>query len=386
MPLREYSRDLWDYLTEIPYMPSRQDRDEVVRRADENPRHAKRIHIWNYFFRLNPNDVGKPQLREISLLTQQREIALAENSARAVGMLRLALIPVLAGLGMTYFLATQDNQTLRFSGPFVIALGVSLLIVIGVLYWRTRNRIQNEYQEMIDELEKSVKSLRSKIPDPPDDEQVHRWLQEDIEWLAKHAIKQTGIDASEVKPAHADNPLCILGPAQLQKRDLVPHPFLDKNNVDLIKHVRAARFAFLPGDHFEDFYGVYSVEFIILGKERLGNYGCFFDFITGKIYGEHMSEMYYKDVVELSVREEYRQVNMSWLQTQTVKAPTFAMSLASGNTIEVSFASAEYVNLLKMQLPEGTSSINPARWVRNPEQAAQKAIEALREELKKHKT
>lgn len=386
MPIREFSRDIWDYLNEIPYMPSRQDRDELVRMAEEQPRQAKRIQIWNYFFRLNPNDIGKPQMREISMLTQRREIELAENSARTFRMLWLAVIPIIVGVGLTYFLASQDNQTLRFSGPFVVALGVSLLIVIGVLYWRTRNRIQNIYQEMIDDLQKLIRTLRSKVPEPPDDDQVHRWLQEDIDWLAKHAIKQTGIDASEVKPANADNPLCILGPAQLQHRDLVPRPFLDKDAVDLLKHVRAARFAFLSGDRFEDFYGVYSVEFIILGKDRLGNYGCFFDFITGKIYGEHTAEMYYKDVVSLSVREEYRQVNMSWLQTQTVKAPTFSMSLASGNTIEVSFASAEYVNLLKMQLPEGMSSINPTHWVRNPEIAVQKAIEALREELKKHKT
>ncbi len=385
MPIREFSRDIWDYLNEIPYMPSRQDRDELVRRADENPRHAKRIHIWDYFFRLNPNDVGKPQMREIALLTQRREIELAENSARTIRMLWLAMVPVIVGVGLTYFLASQNDQTLRFSGPFVIALGVSLLIVIGMLYWRTRNRIQTVYQEMIDELQKSVRALRSKVPNPPADDQVHRWLQEDLDWLAKQAIKQTGIDASAVKPDKADNPLCILGPAQLQHRDLVPRPFLDKDAVDLSKHVKAARFAFLSGDRFEDFYGVYSVEFIILGKDRLGNYGCFFDFITGKIYGEHVSEMYYKDVVSLSVREEYRQVNMSWLQTPTVKAPTFAMSLASGNTIEISFASAEYVSLLKMQLPEGTNSIDPAQWVRNPESAAQKAIEALRAELQKHK-
>ncbi len=385
MPMREFSRDIWDYLTEIPYMPSRQDRDEVVRRANENPRHAKRIHIWDYFFRLNPNDVGKPQMREMARLTQQREIELAENTARAFGMLRLALIPVLAGLGMTFFLAAQKDQTLGFLGPVVSALGVALLIVIGVLYWRTRHRIQILYQEMIDELQKSVKALRSKIPDPPDDEQVHRWLQEDLDWLAQYAIKQTGIDTSAVKPDKADNPLCILGPAQLQHRDLVPRPFLDKEEVDLLKHVKAARFAFLPGDRFEDFYGVYSVEFIVLGKDRLGNYGCFFDFITGKIYGEHTAEMYYKDVVELSVREEYRQVNMSWLHKQTVKAPTFSMSLASGNTIEISFASAEYVSLLKMQLPEGTNRIDPTHWVRNPEIATQKAIEALRAELQKHK-
>lgn len=381
----DYSRDLWNYLNEIAYMPSRQDRDALVQMANENPQHAKRIQIWDYFFRLNRDDVGKPQQRELGLRAVQRKQDHDANNARAFGMARLALLPIIVGIILTQSLQQESEWYLQSAGYFILAFGAGILLAIGILFWRTRSRINREYANTVERLTKFVEVLRGKIPTPPDDQQMHRWLQEDIEWLAKHAIKQTGIDASEVKPAHAANPLCILGPAQLQNRNLIPRPFLDKQQIDLGKHLHAARFAFLPDDQFEDFYGVYSVEFIVLGKNRLANYGCFFDFITGKIYGEHKSEMYYTDVVSLSVREEYRQVNMSWLQTPAVKAPTFVMALAGGKAIEISFASAEYASLLKMQMPAGTSRIDPARWVRNPEQAAQRAVEALREELKKHK-
>jgi hypothetical protein len=381
----DYSRDLWDYLTEIPYMPSRRDRDELVRMADENPKHAKRIQIWDYFFRLNRDDIGKPQQREMGLRAVQRQQDHAANNARALRMMWLAFLPIMGGGVIMQLFQREREWYLQYAGYFVIALGVGILFTVGFLFWRMRSRINREYVRAVDRLTKFVEMLRRKIPVPPDDPQMHRWLQEDIEWLSGHAIHQTGIDASKVKPAHIANPLCILGPAQLQSRDLIPRPFLDKQQIDLGKHLHAARFAFLPDDQFEDFYGVYSVEFIVLGESRLANYGCFFDFITGKIYGEHKSEMYYKDVVSLSVRDEYRQVNMPWLQTQTVRAPTFSMSLASGNTIEISFASIEYVNALKLQMPAGTTSINPAHWVRNPETAARHAVEALREELKKHK-
>jgi len=383
MRIQGFSRDIWDYLNEIPYMPSRQDRDQLVQMADEQPRQAKRIQIWNYFFRLNPNDVGKPQMREIAMLTQRREIELAENSARTIRMLWLATIPVLVGLGLTYFLASQDNQTLRFSGPFVVALGVSLLIIIGVLYSRTRNRIQSIYQEMIDELQKSVKALRSKVPEPPSDEQIHRWLKEDIMWLSKEALKRTGLEKRKIDLEGVDNPFYIMGPAELQDRKQIPPPFVE--NPDLKKHIKAFIPAFLPDGRFADFYGVYYVEFIIVANDMLGNYGCFFDFITGKIYGEHTSEIYYDDVALLTTRDEYRRVQMDWFQTQEViQVPTFGMALTSGDDIKVSFASVEYVNkLIKLKL--GHSPISDEEWGSNPEPGAKKAIKALRKYLRDHK-
>lgn len=44
-----YSSDLWDYLQDMPYMPSRQDRDELIHAGD-----YKRVQIWDYFFSNKP--------------------------------------------------------------------------------------------------------------------------------------------------------------------------------------------------------------------------------------------------------------------------------------------------------------------------------------------
>lgn len=47
-------------------MPSRQDRDRLVAAAKENPENEKRVHIWDYFFRVNPDEVGIPIRKEIA--------------------------------------------------------------------------------------------------------------------------------------------------------------------------------------------------------------------------------------------------------------------------------------------------------------------------------
>jgi hypothetical protein len=59
-----YSDDIWDYLSDVRYMPTRIDRDALVEQAQESPNDLKRIQIWNYFFRFNPEDVGIPLQKE----------------------------------------------------------------------------------------------------------------------------------------------------------------------------------------------------------------------------------------------------------------------------------------------------------------------------------
>ena len=59
----EYSSDLWDYLGDMPYMPSREERDRFIERGDQ-----KHLQIWDYFFRIREEDVGKPQKNEIETI------------------------------------------------------------------------------------------------------------------------------------------------------------------------------------------------------------------------------------------------------------------------------------------------------------------------------
>ena len=64
---RKYPRDLWDYIEGLPYMPSRADREKFFRNEEKR----ERIKLWDYFFRIKPEDVGKPQREEISFLIKE---------------------------------------------------------------------------------------------------------------------------------------------------------------------------------------------------------------------------------------------------------------------------------------------------------------------------
>ena len=64
---KRYPRDLWDYIKDLPYMPSRTDREKFY--WDESKR--ERLKLWDYFFRIRPEDVGKPQREEISSIIKE---------------------------------------------------------------------------------------------------------------------------------------------------------------------------------------------------------------------------------------------------------------------------------------------------------------------------
>jgi hypothetical protein len=82
-----YSTSPWDYLGDIPYMPSAGDRELLKKKAAGNPVHARRVQIWDYFFRPEPGDVGKPIQRE---LTERRTQA-ASHEAESTRRLRQSL-------------------------------------------------------------------------------------------------------------------------------------------------------------------------------------------------------------------------------------------------------------------------------------------------------
>lgn len=63
-----YPTDLWEYIDDLPYMPSHKDYDQLCERSKIFPEAEKRVKIWEYFFRIEPDDVGKPQQEEIKRL------------------------------------------------------------------------------------------------------------------------------------------------------------------------------------------------------------------------------------------------------------------------------------------------------------------------------
>jgi hypothetical protein len=77
-------------------MPSRSDREKIF--LDEKRR--ERVQLWDYFFRIKPEDVGKPQREEISSIVEdiresvekckQREIEILEkiNELKRIALIK----------------------------------------------------------------------------------------------------------------------------------------------------------------------------------------------------------------------------------------------------------------------------------------------------------
>lgn len=74
-----HSSSIWDYLDDMPYMPSARDRQLFQRKSGVD---KLRVRIWDYFFRPKDDDVGKPVRREIEELTVQADRTEAETTER----------------------------------------------------------------------------------------------------------------------------------------------------------------------------------------------------------------------------------------------------------------------------------------------------------------
>ena len=482
-----YSDDIWDYLDDMPYMPGRKDRDELVLIAESNPEALRRVHIWDYFFRIKSDDVGQLQRLEIEDLEQKRNQTIDRNKRdvqnerdrlakkklelershqsrveslnkqisnltekRRGRITRTILGAILVVIGIAAVLALADfsnlldalsyglldgdmdylvemlcvrgTGTLLGSLGFVIGLLLFIVNSIGLasLIGQSLPAIQSElekedkkFQEEVSEIEQAsrekiekieaglkpeleridertqrlrshIRMLISQIPAPPSDETVHSWLQEDISLLTNQAAERSGLAQRLIKLKDAPNPLCILGPAELQDVNSIPQQYI--KYPDRRKHLKARQFAILPDGIFEDFYGVYNLEFILIAEDMLSTYGCYYDFITGRVTGERTSEQYYDDVVAISTKKEFREVEISNMEVPIEDAPTFSMSLKSGETREVTFASQSYFDGIRKQLGEGElPQFEIQNWERNPEIAADNAIKALRSRLRAHK-
>jgi len=372
----DFSEDIWDYLGDMPEMPSRKDRDILLQAARNDSRQAKRVHIWDYFFTINPAYVGLPQQQEIDRLQKQKNLVEVTVNTRFWFniFLCMATFCVLIGLLGAQVLISH------------ILILTACLVIAGDVSWYSRKRIRLEYelQVVVSQLDKEITELKRLIPAPPSDQQIRDWLQEDIDELTQTAEEQTGLETRLVQLRETNNPLCIRGPAMLQNIKTIPQVFLNQGD-DRWNHLLAYKFAMLPDGTFQDFYGVYYVEFILVANDMLGSYGCFFDLITGRTIGEHTSEQYYRDVVMLNIRHEYREVELGTNRIIIENAPTFGMSLTSGERVDVTFPNLEYFTKISEPHDNKPISFDPKQWASNPEIAADNAIKALRSHLRKHK-
>jgi len=77
----EHPSSLWDYLVDMPYMPSARDRELLLKKAVATGQ-AHRVRIWDYFFRPRHEDVGKSVLRELKELRVQAASTETETTER----------------------------------------------------------------------------------------------------------------------------------------------------------------------------------------------------------------------------------------------------------------------------------------------------------------
>ncbi len=74
----QFPNELWEYLPNgtdpghqvFSRMPSRADRDRLVAEAENDPDALQRVQLWNYFFRIDEEDVGEDQRRSMEALRQ----------------------------------------------------------------------------------------------------------------------------------------------------------------------------------------------------------------------------------------------------------------------------------------------------------------------------
>jgi hypothetical protein len=479
---KEYSQNIWDYLSETQYMPSREDRDELKRAAAADPKNAKRVFLWDYFFRLRSEDVGKSlqqellrlrrqmdsldsdqskarqvieiefkqkkdnieikyarQIDEIGLryyeLEQQRNNANRRRRSQLAQRVTWGILCMLAGIGVFFLPAfVEDRFHIQiqvyalYVGLFLLGLGL-LLLILGSLRsaWpqpelpdvererkaqqaqmqaelaqlenerlvaleTNENRFDTRYTQTeaaIGEIERLLEQLREQTPVLPRDLDVYLWLQEDLRSLANQGRERIKRNAKEwlLDLDEASNPLCILGPAELQAPAQIPPPFT--MYPDRLHHLRARQFCQLPDGSFADFYGVYNVEFLYIGADALMSYGFYFDFISGKVTGERIAEQNYHNIASFGLRYDFREVTLTGSDGSSTAVmvediPTFSLSLASGEVREVTLACPNYFQRLREQLGAETLPFDPARWANDPQRTVEAALQVLRQQTRLH--
>jgi hypothetical protein len=320
---REYSKDIWDYLIHMSYMPSRFDRDALLKNEDK-----RRVKIWDYFFRITPEDVGIPQQQEIKSLKEavNEEIARCDQRIRdinsSINDLKRAMareklkkfvygfVSLSIGFSLLYYILTKLSLNIFFSIVCVTPILLySLIMLIGIVFLGVNERAQvNDLKEQIESLriinkkkvdiarkrirtlEVYIKELQRQIPDPPSDEEVRHWIAEDFTKLWRKSKEATGLGTRLLNIRDLENPIPILGPGELQRSERIPPQYTAEFNLDLNKHLTARRAHYFDTHldistplelGIEVLYGVYYVEYILIADDMLATHGLFYDFITG---------------------------------------------------------------------------------------------------------
>jgi hypothetical protein len=430
MSFYPFSADLWDYLEDMAYMPSRRKRDALIAAGK-----SKRVQIWDYFFQINPEDVGKPQRKEIQAVRADLEeefLAYQVNEEELDFKLRVTEERLQAGLRRSLFiglpllflgillaawqfnLGRSTNQILFCGGLFAIPGAISLLRtgMRAMSLSNARKAKELETADMkaiqerqikaasmrIKELERQIEILKGQIPTPPSGAQVRAWLNQDLATLHKRSINQTGLKERQVPVAELNaigdfslnnNPIPVMGPGELQEKERIPPTFTREVNPDLNKHLTARRAYLLDdGRSVDVLYGIYYIKYIAVADDMLATYSFFFDLISGRISGESISEQYYRDVVAITTTRETRHIMLGVDSDEYIlveDAPTFTIYLAGTEERRVTFVNENYFQEIRDKLGLESTQVHHIYWIGDINRVASDTIQLLRHFLREHK-
>lgn len=502
-----YPENIWDYIEQYPddlgYIPTPRDRSQLLELEDRE----KRTTIWDYFFQINPDDLGKSQKREIEKLEKQKQEKIyaydqlqeftkkLNSSGPQIQPIHIVIGGLLIG-GYLVISRLIDyfrgfNSFIGIIAPLIYCSFPLILIGLGILYsyryWGKQSthreikkylrtlqttkesintqrlkdvlgNLDNEIKQIgeqtklhletiearLDYLRSSIVHLKDQVPIPPNYEIIQTWLDEDLKRLEQTSLENTEMEnrlpeiiiqdttGDELK---VSNPIAFISPGELQDPERIPPPYRPPQNTllhklgnsdqlktltndnsmissffgsqvthrlqpkptpDKAKHLLARKVSSREG-HYNILYGVYYVEYLLIGESMMALHGFFFDFITGKLTGEKITEQYYQDVVAIEQSKEYRTIPLRYDSINTLDiedTPALSLTLGSGDRRVITFVNEDYLTGIMKELnrQEGslyksttdslhyiTESVNEAK------QNAIAAIKVLREHLRQHK-
>ncbi len=440
---RAYSRDIWDYVKDLSYMPSRADRERLF--LDEEKR--ERVKLWDYFFRIKPEDVGKPQRREIASIIKETRKAVEECKQNEKAILdrindlrnrsvRRVVKRLIWGIGILGFALFLVSRTSAFETTLALAKYIysAIFSVVWLIFWGTTIALKyifseekkeirrlelilkekkkthfekiDEAKKRISALKKEVARLRRQLPIPVHGQYVRQWFDRELNELRDYTKTQVAIvreiidiQSDDIK-AKVENPLLVSGPGELQK--IIPRRFLIDVDKDLNKHLGAKQ-AYLveknssgdlkdfPYDTlFDILYGVYFLEFIVIAEDMLVTHSFFYDFIEKEVVAEFTSEQYYEDVVALSIQKKSQEISTRDIYGKITSyfiedSPTFTLSLKSGETHEVTFVSQNYFINVREKLNISRDNVDRILWINKAKTITENVIKSLRYYLRQHK-
>jgi hypothetical protein len=287
-------------------------------------------------------------------------------------------------------------------------------------------------------LQRGIENLRQQLPEPPPDDMVRRWLEEDLDALEQQAQDRVAAGTRLQPIASYDettstervtNLIRIVSPGRIQDEERLPlsylppqigaaREFLDQvvSEIDIKgrqlaklirpitvpdrgKHLLAKRL--LHTDRgLAILYGVYYVDLLMILDDMLVLHNFFFDFISGKTIAERTTEVYYEGIVGFEISQEYRMVALQYTDDPDAAliledVPMLSLILSSGDRHTVSLVNEAYLRSVLQQIEaEATSRSRLDRGqvdhyvessVRETARQADDAIRVLRAQVRQHK-